>query len=130
MIRTASILAASATILCLASAPATAAQDPNAALSVTASKPAARSLVIIVRGLPGTALGRVKISGPGSYRTTVTANGKRTLTGLKPGTYRVTAKAVQTSFGKATVKKSKRSVKVKANKGAKVVIAYDVPGTS
>lgn len=127
MLRTALTITAATASLCLAASPGIAAQPSQTA---AAAKPAGRTLVITIRGLPGTTQGRVEVTGPGSFRTTVLTNGTRTLTKLKPGTYRLKAKPVTTSFGKATVKNKKRTAQVSSKKGARVLIAYDTPGTS
>ena len=115
----------SAVALAVSIAPATAAP-----LAVPTKAPG-RTLTITVAGLPTSALGKVVVTGPGSYRTVVRANGQKRLAGLRSGKYTLKAKAVSTSFGKAKVKKKKtRTVKVTAKKGATVLVLYVTPGTS
>ncbi len=89
-----------------------------------------KSITLTVAGLPTSAVGKVVVKGPGSYKTVVRANGTKRLTGLRSGTYRLTAKPVKTSFGKATATKKTRSVKVSSSKGARVLVLYITPGTS
>jgi len=93
-------------------------------------KPPGRTLTVTVAGLPSSAVGRVIVTGPGAYRTVVRVNGHRRLTGLSAGTYKLRAKPVSTSFGKARAKKKTRSVRITAKKGAKVLVQYTTPGTS
>mgnify|MGYP000845459900 FL=1 len=93
-------------------------------------KAPARSITLSVAGLPTSAVGKVVVKGPGSCRTVVRVNGTKRLTGLRPGTYRLTAKPVQTSSGKAKATKKTRSVKVSSSKGARVLVLYVTPGTS
>lgn len=119
-----SVAVLSAVALAVSIAPATAAP-----LAVPTKAPG-RTLTITVAGLPTSALGKVVVTGPGSYRTVVRANGQKRLTGLRSGKYTLKAKAVSTSFGKAKVKKQTRTVRVTAKKGATVLVLYVTPGTS
>ena len=102
----------------------------SAATQSAPMTPPGRTLTVTVAGLPSSVVGKVIVTGPGTYRTVVRVNGSKRLTGLKAGTYRLRAKAVSTSFGKATAKKKTRSVIVTAKKGAKVLVLYTTPGTS
>ena len=100
------------------------------AMAPVPMKAPARSITLTIAGLPTSAVGRVVVKGPGSYRTVVRANGTKRLTGLRTGTYRLTAKSVRTSFGKAKATKKTRSVRVSSSKGARVMVLYVTPGTS
>lgn len=113
--------------MAIASAPAASASDP----ALQPGKVPAKTLVVTIAGLQSGVNGRVRVTGPGTYRTTIKGNGTRTLSNLVPGRYRLKAKAVSTSSGKARATKKTRTtrVKVTAKKGAKVLVLYVTPGT-
>ena len=93
-------------------------------------KPNPLSISLTILGLPTAAVGKVVISGPGSFRRVVRGNGLRTLTGLNPGSYRLVVKPVKTSFGTARAKQRVRQVTVTSNRGARLKIMYTTPNSS
>ncbi|MEZ5159216.1 MAG: hypothetical protein R2720_13930 [Candidatus Nanopelagicales bacterium] len=98
-------------------------------VSPTARQPG-KSLRIRIAGLPTSVPARVIVTGPRGFRTVISKS--RTLRGLGSGRYRVSARPVNTSSGKAKVRRKKRvrTVKVTKSKGRRVFLLYVTPGTA
>ncbi len=80
------------------------------------------SLTITIAGLPAGANGAVTVTGPNAYSQQVAAT--RTLTGLPPGTYTVTAGDVTSGATKYSATPPSRTVNVTANGTASAAVTY------
>lgn len=101
-----------------------------AAPTALPQKVAGKTLIVSIYGLTSDASGKVVVKGPNGYKKVVRGQGARKLSGLTPGSYRLTAKPVQASGATAKPQTTKRTVTVKAKKGARATFMYVVPGTS
>lgn len=85
-----------------------------------ARPPKPRTLVVQVRGLPGTTKATLKVKGPKKYHRTVTTRTSKTLKHLRPGMYRVRASGVDGYT--VTVKPTK--TRVTKTRGARVKVVF------
>lgn len=83
------------------------------------------SLRITVTGLPAGAAAAITVSGPGSFSQAVTAT--RTLSGLAPGTYTISASNVVNSGTTYTVSVSNATMAVAAGASPTVTVSYTAP---
>lgn len=82
-----------------------AAVDPVGA--VAAGKRAGRTLTVKTSGLPLRSKASIPIKGPGGYKKTIRFRTKKTLRGLDPGRYRLTAKPVGNTEPTKAVKRAR-----------------------
>lgn len=96
-------------------------------LAACNSSPTTGSLTVKVNGLPSGVAGKVLVTGPGGYATTVTTSG--TLSGLTPGSYSVTGSMARASgaiVDTAYTATGGGSVNVSANATATSSVTYSV----
>ena len=102
----------------------TASAQHGATLAAKARKGALR---VRITGLPAGVTAKVKVKGPKRFKKTLKRTA--TLTKLRPGRYKVTARSVDAATGSSAPSPKRKVVTVKRGKLTKVTVHYSTSGT-